>query len=124
MHRRTWPGDACPQEAPDRSRGYVWGVFAGYDIYLATDDGQIEKRLTDTPGYDAEGTVNWKTGNIVYTSHGLARSGPLDHENGRLAQETDHQGRTATTAARFSRATASKLVWRANYPQTPEEWPL
>ena len=27
----------------------------------ATDTGKIEKRLTDTPGYDAEATVNWKT---------------------------------------------------------------
>ena len=67
-------GDACPTR-PDRSKGYVWGVFAGYDIFLATDDGKIEKRLTDAPGYDAEATVNWKTGKIVYTS--LA-SGDLD----------------------------------------------
>ncbi|HXB70551.1 MAG TPA: hypothetical protein VNY05_20125, partial [Candidatus Acidoferrales bacterium] len=67
-------GDACPTP-PDRSKGYVWGVFAGFDIFLATDAGKIEKRLTDTPGYDAEGTVNWKTGKIVYTS--LA-SGDLD----------------------------------------------
>ena len=67
-------GDACPTP-PDRSKGYVWGVFAGYDIFEATDAGKIEKRLTDAPGYDAEATVNWKTGNIVYTS--LA-SGDLD----------------------------------------------
>ena len=54
-------GDACPTP-PDRSKGYVWGVFAGYDIFQATDTGKIEKRLTDAPGYDAEATVNWKTG--------------------------------------------------------------
>ena len=59
--------DACPTN-PDRSKGYLWGVFSGYDIFLATDSGTIEKRLTDTPGYDAEATVNWKTGNIIYTS--------------------------------------------------------
>src|SRR5215217_2375083 len=58
-------GDACPKP-PDRSKGYLWGVY-GYDIYLASDAGKIEKRLTDAPGYDAEATVNWKTGNIVYT---------------------------------------------------------
>ena len=57
-------GDACPTP-PDRSKGYVWGVFAGYDIFEATDTGKIEKRLTDTPGYDAEATVNYKTGTIV-----------------------------------------------------------
>src|SRR5579863_2241416 len=66
--------DACPAN-PDRSKGYLWGVFEGYDIFLATDGGKIEKRLTETRGYDAEATVNWKTGNIVYTS--LA-SGDLD----------------------------------------------
>src|SRR5579864_4035757 len=34
-------GDACPTP-PDRSKGYVWGVFSSYDIYLATDNGKIE----------------------------------------------------------------------------------
>src|SRR5260370_963513 len=67
-------GEACPP-SPDRSKGYVWGVFPGYDIYLATDDGRIQKKLADAAGYDAEATVNWKTGKIVYTS--LA-SGDLD----------------------------------------------
>src|ERR1700760_3964451 len=66
--------EKCPTP-PDRSKGYVWGVFSGYEIYLATDDGKIEKKLTNTPGYDAEATVNWKSGRIVYTS--LA-SGDLD----------------------------------------------
>src|SRR5690242_15696970 len=66
--------DACPPP-PDRSKGYVWGIFPGYDIYLATDGGKILKRLTNTPGYDAEATANWRTGRIVYTS--LA-SGDLD----------------------------------------------
>jgi Tol biopolymer transport system component len=59
-------GEACPP-SPDRSKGYVWGVFPGYDIYLATDDGRIQKKLTDATGYDAEATVNWKTGRIVYS---------------------------------------------------------
>src|SRR3989442_840805 len=48
-------GDACPPP-PDRSKGYVWGVFPGYDIYLATLDGKIGKKLTTAPGYDAEAT--------------------------------------------------------------------
>ena len=82
-------GDACPTP-PDRSKGYVWGVFAGYDIFLATDTGKIEKRLTDTPGYDAEATVNWKTGNIVYTSLAMRRSGSVDHEARRQRQKADH----------------------------------
>ena len=111
-------GDACPKP-PDRSRGYVWGVF-GFDIFLATDDGKIEKRLTDTPGYDAEGTVNWKTGRMVYTSQA---SGDLDL----WTMKTDGSGKKQITkklgydgGAVFSRD-GKKLVWRANYPKNAEE---
>src|SRR5690349_6743859 len=43
--------DACPA-SPDRSKGYVWPVYSGYDIFLANDSGKIETRLTDEPGYD------------------------------------------------------------------------
>jgi TolB protein len=111
-------GDACPKP-PDRSRGYVWGVF-GFDIYLATLDGKIQKRLTDTAGYDAEGTVNWKTGRIVYTS---VASGDLEL----WTMGADGSGKKQITnkvgydgGAVFSRA-GDKLVWRANYPKTQEE---
>ena len=111
--------DACPPPA-DRSKGYVWGVFAGYDIFLATDTGKIEKRLTDTPGYDAEATVNWKTGNIVYTS--LA-SGDLDlwtmrSDGSQKKQITRTAGYDGGPV--FSRD-GRKLAWRANYPKTPQE---
>jgi TolB protein len=111
-------GDACPTP-PDRSKGYVWGVFPGYDIYLATDAGKILKKLTTTPGYDAEATVNWKTNRIVYTS--LA-SGDLDLWT--MRPDGSHKKRLTTTigydgGAVFSRD-GEKLVWRANYPPTPE----
>ena len=109
---------ACPPP-PDRSKGYVWGVFPGYDIFLATDAGKIEKKLTDTPGYDAEATVNWKTGRMVYTS--LA-SGDLDL----WTMNADGSGKKRLTAregydggAVFSRD-GRKIAWRANYPKTPE----
>ena len=94
-------------------------MFAGYDIYLATDQGRIVKRLTDTPGYDAEGTVNWKTGRMVYTS--LA-SGDLDL----WTMKTDGTGKKQITSkpgydggAVFSRD-GKMLVWRANYPKTAD----
>jgi len=111
-------GEACPP-SPDRSKGYVWGVFPGYDIYLATDDGRIEQKLTEAPGYDAEATVNWKTGKIVYTS--LA-SGDLDlwtmqSDGGKKKQITRSTGYDGGAA--FSRD-GRKLVWRANHPKTPE----
>src|SRR4051812_22414461 len=46
-------GPVCPPAA-DRSKGYVWAVYPGFDIYLADETGKIEKKLTNTPGYDAE----------------------------------------------------------------------
>ena len=112
-------GDACPA-TPDRSKGYLWGVFAGYDIFLATDQGKIEKRLTDAPGYDAETTVNWKTGTLLFTS--LA-SGDLDL----WTMRADGSGKKQITKAPgydggavFSRD-GKKIVWRANYPKTADD---
>jgi TolB protein len=111
-------GEACPTP-PDHSKGYVWGVFPGYEIYLATDDGRIQKKLTDSPGYDAEATVNWKTGKIVYTS---MASGDLDV----WTMNTDGSDKKQITktpgydgGAVFSRD-GKRLVWRANHPNTPE----
>jgi Tol biopolymer transport system component len=107
-------GDACPAP-PDRSKGYVWGVF-DYDVFQATDSGKIEKRLTDTPGYDAEATVNWKTGNVVYTS---VASGDLElwtmkADGSAKKQITKSPGYDG--GAVFSRD-GKQLVWRAGYPK-------
>jgi Tol biopolymer transport system component len=57
---------ACPP-VPDFSMGYVWPVYAEYDIYRADADGQNLQALTTTPGYDAEPTIR-KDGRIVFTS--------------------------------------------------------
>jgi Tol biopolymer transport system component len=108
-------GDACPTP-PDRSKGYLWGVFAGYDIFLATDKGEIQKRLTDTAGYDAEATVNWKTGTILYTS---MASKDLDlwtmkSDGSAKKQITKIEGYDG--GAVFSRD-GKKMVWRSNYPK-------
>lgn len=103
---------ACPQP-PDRSAGYVWGVFPGFDIYLAGDEGETLRKLTDSPGYDAEAVVNWKTKKIVYTS---MASGDLDL----WVMNTDGSGKKRITrtvgyegGAVFSRD-GKKLAWRAS----------
>ena len=59
-------GKACPPK-PDFSRGYVWPVYDSYDIFSANADGSDRQRLTTTPGYDAEATIN-RDGRIVFTS--------------------------------------------------------
>ena len=104
-------GAACPPSA-DRSKGYVWAVYATYDIFLATDDGKIVKQLTDTTGYDAEATVNWKTGKVIYTS---MSSGDLDL----WSMKSDGSKKKRLTTAEgydggpvFSRD-GSMMAWRA-----------
>jgi TolB protein len=65
---------ACPP-VPDRSTGYVWPVYSGYDIFSADVDGGNLKRLTNSDGYDAEGAVSPDGTRIVFTS---LRDGDLD----------------------------------------------
>jgi len=58
--------NACPPR-PSYEHGYVWPIYASYDIFRANPDGTNLRRLTTTPGYDAEATIN-RDGRIVFTS--------------------------------------------------------
>lgn len=66
--------EACPP-SPDKSKGYVWGVFNDYDIFVANDDGSNLRPLSRSKGYDAEATVSPTRDKIVFTS---SRDGDLD----------------------------------------------
>jgi Tol biopolymer transport system component len=57
---------ACPPK-PDFSRGYVWPIYQGYEIYRAKADGTGLTKLTNSPGYDAEATIA-PDGLITFTS--------------------------------------------------------
>jgi TolB protein len=67
-------GPECPP-LPDFSHGYTWAVYPGYDIFFARPDGSNTRRITHTPGYDAEATVSPTGDRIVFTS---MRNGDLD----------------------------------------------
>ena len=54
----------CPPD-PDRSKGYLWGVYASYDIYVADLSGKILRKFLPSPGYDAEATINWKMKKVI-----------------------------------------------------------
>lgn len=112
-------GPSCPAPA-DRSKGYVWAVYPGFDIYLAdVDTGKIEKKLTDTPRYDAEATINFADDKLVYTS---LNSGDLElwsmnldgSDKKQLTKSEGYDG-----GAVFSRD-GSKVVWRAHRPKTEQ----
>jgi Tol biopolymer transport system component len=59
-------GPTCPPK-PSYERGYVWPVYAGYDIYKAGADGSGPVNLTRSPGYDAEATIA-PDGVVAFTS--------------------------------------------------------
>jgi TolB protein len=110
---------ACPPR-PDYSRGYVWAIYPSYDIFTARLDGSDLKRLTKTPGYDAEATISTDGRRIVFTS---MRDGDLDiytmNANGRrvrrLTTELGYDG------GAFFSADGKQIVYRAYHPQTPQE---
>jgi Tol biopolymer transport system component len=103
----------CPTP-PDMSKGYYWGLFE-YDIYRANADGTNLRRLTDTPGYDAEDVVCAKDGSILFTS---MRSGDpelwrMDADGKNPRQITNMVGYDGGGA--FS-PDCSHIVWRASRP--------
>lgn len=122
LYASTHEGDpACPPVPPRRSDGkYVWAIYPDFDIYIAGLDGAIRKKLTDSPGYDAEATVSPDGKNIVFTS---MRSGDLelytmDREGNGVRQITSGLG---YDGGAFFSPDGKKLVFRASRPQTGPE---
>jgi len=108
-------GDGCPPP-PDMSKGYVWRIDPGYDVWTAKPDGSDLKRLTDSPGYDAEATVCPLDGRIVFTS---TRDGDLEiytmnADGSNVKRITNHPG---YDGGAFFSADCKKLVWRASRPE-------
>ncbi|MDX6695856.1 MAG: hypothetical protein QOF02_3459 [Blastocatellia bacterium] len=109
----------CPPR-PDFSKGYVWPVYASFDIFTARPDGSDVKQLTSAPGYDAEATVSKDGRKIVFTS---MRDGDLDiytmDSSGknvrRLTTELGYDG------GPFFSSDGKQIVFRAFHPQTPAE---
>ncbi len=107
-------GDRCPPP-PDFSQGYVWSIDPAYDIFTARPDGSDLRRLTRTPGYDAEATVAPDGRTIVFTS---VRDGDLDlytmrSDGSDVRRLTDRLGYDG--GAFFSRD-GNWICWRADYP--------
>ena len=108
----------CPPK-PDYSRGYVWSLFPGFDIFRANLDGSNPQPLTTTARYDAEATIRGD-GMIVFTS---LRDGDLDiytmDKNGRnvkrLTTDLGYDG------GPFWSYDGKQIVFRAFHPETEKE---
>ena len=114
-------GDSCPKD-PERVPGgkYLWPIYDTYDIFVSNLKGKIVKQLTNTPGYDAEGTVSPKGDKIVFTS---TRNGDLDLytmniDGSDVKQVTKELG---YDGGAFFSPDGKKLVFRASRPKTEME---
>ena len=105
---------ACPPP-PDRSKGYVWPLYPGYEIYAANTDGSDLVRLTDNQVYDAEATVCSVDGSMIFTS---TRDGDLelyrmDADGSNVVRLTETPG---YDGGAFFNHDCSRIVWRASRP--------
>lgn len=110
--------ESCPAR-PDYSRGYVWPIHAEYDVFSARPDGTNLRRLTDTPGYDAEVTFSRDGSRIVFTS---VRDGDLeiytmDADGGDVRRLTHREG---YDGGAFFSYDGSQIVYRAHHPESEE----
>ena len=109
----------CPPK-PDYSKGYVWPIYDTYDIYTANPDGSDLRRLTNSPGYDAEATITRDGSKIVFTS---MRNGDLDiytmDADGSHVKQLTHE--LGYDGGPFWSYDGKKIVYRAEHPKTSEQ---
>lgn len=112
-------GHACPVPPPTGGK-YLWPIYDSFDIYVADLKGNIKKKLTDQPGYDAEATVSPDGKKIVFTS---TRNGDLDlyimDIDGSNVKQITH-GLGYDGGAFFS-PDSKKIVFRSSRPETEAE---
>ena len=111
----------CPP-VPDKEKAgrYIWPIYESFDLFVSDTSGKNIRRLTETPGYDAEATVSPKGDKIVFTS---MRNGDLDLytmdlDGSNIKQVTNALGYDG--GAWFS-PDGSKILWRASRPKTDAE---
>jgi len=109
----------CPPK-PDFSKGYVWAIYPGYDLFSANPDGSDLKQITKTQGYDAEAVISPNGKRIAFTS---MRDGDLDiyamdldgKNVVRLTNELGYDG------GPFWSYDSQWIVFRSNHPKSEKE---
>jgi len=111
--------DSCPPRPKPKPGKYIWPVFP-YDIYSAKPDGSDLIRIRENPGYDAEPTVCFKTGKVIFTSQ-------VDNDLELFTMNIDGSDvkrltyRLGYDGGPYFSPDGSKIVWRAWYPETHED---
>jgi Tol biopolymer transport system component len=111
-------GSDCPPK-PKRDGAYRWALD-DYDVYSANLDGQDMRRLTVSPGYDAEATISPDGKTIVWTS---VKDGDLDLyrmnlDGSNVRRLTDDVG---YDGGGFFSPDSKRIVYRAAHPTDPSE---
>jgi TolB protein len=121
VYASTHDGSAsCPHVPERRADGkYIWPIYETFDIYHSDLNGNIIKKLTNEPGYDAEATVSPDGSKIVFTS---LRSGDLElytmnADGSNVKQITTGLG---YDGGAFFSPDGTKLVFRSSRPKTDE----
>jgi Tol biopolymer transport system component len=111
---------ACPAPPKPKDGKYLWAIYPEFEIYMATKTGEIVKKLTNSPGYDAEAVVSPDGKKIAFTS---IRSGDLeiytmDIDGSNLKQITFGLGYDGGC---FFSHDSKKLVFRSSRPTTEKD---
>src|SRR5688572_14945061 len=109
-----------PPPPPDKSKGYRWPLYREFDIYLLDPKSGVEKRLTESDGYDAETTVSPDGTRLVFMSQRDGAFGlyTMNVDGTELRKVT--KKRCYTGGAFFS-PDGKQLVYRSFYPNGAEQ---
>lgn len=121
LYASTHEGSAaCPPPPIPKDGKYLWAIYPDFDIYVADLNGKITKKLTNSPGYDAEAVVSPDGKKIVFTS---TRSGDLEL----WTMDIDGKNQKQLTSGlgydggAFFSHDSKKIVFRASRPKTDAE---
>lgn len=112
VYASTHLASDAPPKRPDRSQGYVWPIYAAYEIFVADADGKNTKPLAQSPAYDAEATVSPAGDRIVFTS---TRDGDLELYSMKIDGSDVKRltNRPGYDGGAFYSWDGKKIVWRA-----------
>ncbi|NQV29761.1 MAG: PD40 domain-containing protein [Candidatus Marinimicrobia bacterium] len=111
--------DSCPPRPKPQGNKYLWSLFP-YDIYSSKPDGTDLVRIRENAGYDAEPTVSYLTGKVIFTSEidDDLELFTMNIDGSDVNRLTNHLG---YDGGPYFSPDAQKIVWRAWYPETPED---